>query len=254
MNISHTTLKDKEIPRWRPLQRMPRVALAKLSPKRIIVILLFFMILLFFYHSSLLHRRTAYNPKKEDDDVLSALRKELKSKVRSPNELVRGRSTAVFVTAHTLYNASAFTTIACEMAHARKMNVLMMFVGANSTNTVPFLLHANRFEKTTCPMVWHDARNEYSSIDKQAAAMELLLADVMDYLYPPIVVYVDDEPDWFMQSLERVVFWRQPAISLIQLKRRALVNLHWIASLSPSALEGRFFWFDANSSVEYPSD
>jgi len=53
-----------------------------------------------------------------------------------------------------------------------------------------------------------------------------------------VAVYVEDEEDWIMQVLERVVYWRQPAISLIQLKRGALPNLRWISTLTPSALAG----------------
>ena len=73
---------------------------------------------------------------------------------------------------------------------------------------------------------------------KQIDATEEVLAVAVDLTGPAVVVYLDDEEDWFMQSLEKAVYWRRPAISLIQLKRSALANLRWIAELSPSALMG----------------
>ena len=73
---------------------------------------------------------------------------------------------------------------------------------------------------------------------KQITATEEILGQAVDLTRPSVVVYMDDEEDWFMQSLEKAVYWRRPAISLIQLKRSALANLRWIASLSPSALMG----------------
>jgi hypothetical protein len=234
------TIKDKEIPAWRPLQGVPRLALSKLSPKRIVILLLLSAVLLFFLAPTFFNRAEVIDPEEKDDDVLLSLRKELKSSLALRGEFSKPKPAAIFATSHDLYNASGITALACDMAAARQMNVLIMFLGLDSSERVPLFLRAHQFERATCPMVWHDARHQYSSIVQQQTATEAILADVLSYLNPSVVVYVDDEEDWFMQSLERVVYWRSPAISLIQLKRTALVNLRWIASLSPSALEGGF--------------
>jgi hypothetical protein len=214
------------------------MAFFKLSPKRIVTTFLIFIILMFILTRSFMHSSDIVDPEEADDDVLKALRKELRRTLSVGIDLSRQKPTAMVVTAHTLYNASAITSLACKLAAAKKMNVVMMFAGMNATDTVPFFLRANGFGKATCPIIWHDARHEYSTIYKQTTAMEDIIGDAMTYMNPSVVLYVDDEEDWFMQSLERAVYWRRPAISLIQLKRTALVNLHWVASLSSSALAG----------------
>ena len=128
--------------------------------------------------------------------------------------------------------------LACEMATAKNMNVLMVYVGMNSTSKVGNFFRANQFDRTTCPMAWYDARHQYSSTNVQESATESILKDVVAVLRPSVVVYLEDDEDWFMQSLERVVYWKRPAISLIQLKRTGIQNLRWISSLTPSALAG----------------
>lgn len=238
MNISHSTIKDKEVPRWRPLQRMPHMALGKVSPKRVVILSLSFIVLFFFITRSFINSDEIVDLKEADDDVLKALRKELRSILSVKIDRSKQKPTAMVVTAHTLSNASGITSLACKMASEKKMNVVMIYAGMNATETVPFFLRANGFGQATCPMIWHDARHEYSTIYKQTAAMEDVIGDAISYTNPSVVVYVDDEEDWFMQSLEKSVYWRRPTISLVQLRRTALANLHWIASLSPSALAG----------------
>lgn len=87
-------------------------------------------------------------------------------------------------------------------------------------------------------MVHLDARHEYTTIYRQAVAMEELVREASMYLNPRGIVYVDDEEEWIFQSVERAVEWRRPVISMIQLKREALQNLRWIASLNANALAG----------------
>lgn len=251
MNI----IKDKEIPRWQPLHRLPRIALAKLSPKRIIILFLIIICFIFLFYPQHVGRNVLKDAEEDDDEVLLSLRKELHSILNLRGDFSTARPAAIFLTAHDLYNATGITTLACEMAVAKKMSVLMMFVGKNATEKVPFFLRANQFDRTTCPMVWFDVRHEYSSLDKQESATEIILNDVISVLHPSVVVYLDDEEDWFMQSLERVVYLRRPAISLIQLKKAAIHNLLWIASLAPSALACILLIYrGSNGSLECTSD
>ena len=123
------------------------------------------------------------------------------------------------------------------MAVAKKMNVLMIFLGRNPTETIPFFLNAHRFDRSTCPIVWYDGRHEYLSVNLQESAAERVFEEIMIALSPSVVVHLDDEA-WLIRSLQRLVYWQYPAISLIQLKRTAIQNLRWMASLSPSALAG----------------
>ena len=240
MSVSHT-IKDKAISRWQPLQRVPRIALSKLSPKRIFILLLVLACFFLFLGPPYFRSRDVTSELKEaDDEVLLSLRKELKSILALRADLSSNKPAAIFVTAHVLYNASGITTLACDIAAAKKMNVLMMYMGRNSSETVPFFLRANQFDRSTCPIVWFDARHEYESIAKQEGAMEEVLADAVSALNPSVVVYVDDEEDWFLQALKTVVYLRSPRVCRIQLKRSALANLRWIASLNPAALAGIF--------------
>jgi len=58
-----------------------------------------------------------------------------------------------------------------------------------------------------------------------------------------------------MGSLEKSVFWRRSSISLVQLKRAALHNLRWIASLTPHALAGLLNCkYPADCSLERPAN
>ena len=238
MNVHTTTIKDKEVPRWRPLHRMPHW---KLTPKRTITLLVLLALVIFAFIHSLGRGAVILDTEESDEDILRSLKKELKgllTSTRGAQLHSKQRDTVMFVTANTLYNTTRFTDLACEMSHAKKMNVLLMYVGTNSSDTVAFSFRANYRDKTNCPLIWHDARYEYSSVYKQIDATEEVLAVAVDLTGPAVVVYLDDEEDWFMQSLEKAVYWRRPAISLIQLKRSALANLRWIAELSPSALMG----------------
>ena len=239
MNVSHT-IKDKEIPRWRPLQRIPAIRLfvSKLSPKRVIILLLVLATLLFFFRPSYLSSVTIIDSEERDDDVLRSLRNELRGTIAGQWDLKSTKDKVLFATAHALRNASTFTSLACSMAAAKKVDVMMIYAGINSTDTLPFFLRANRLDKASCPMVYFDARHEFATVYKQTSAVEDVLSDAVIYTNPSVVVYLEDEPDWFIQSLERATFWRRPAISLIQLRRSALPNLRWIATLSPSALMG----------------
>ena len=239
MNVSHT-IKDKEISRWQSLQRLPSIALSKLSPKRLLIVFVVIVCLLFLLSPSTYINRTVLNDPKEDDDaVLFDLRKEIHSMLNARGDFGT-KHVAIFITSHDLYNATSITMLACEMAAARKLNVLMIYAGTNATEKIPFFLRANQFDRVICPMVWFDVRHEYSSLSIQESATETVLRDVVSVLWPSVVVYLDDEKDWVVQSLERVVYWRRPAISLVQLKRAAIQNLRWIASLTPSALAGTF--------------
>ena len=237
MNVSHI-IKDKEIPRWHPLQRVPRIALSKLSPRRLLFLLLILATLLLFLTPSYVNRAAIIDPEENDEQVLLKFRKEFRSLLSLRGEFSTTKQNAIFITAHHVYNATGITMLACEMAIAKKLNVLMIFVGMNSTEKVAFFLRANQFDRMSCPMAWYDARHEYSSLNVQESATESILKDVMTVLRPSVVVHLDDEADWFMQSLKQVVYWRRPAISLIQLKRATIQNLRWIGSLTPSALAG----------------
>jgi len=239
MNVSHT-IKDKEVPRWRPLQRIPRLRLlvSKLSPKRVLILILFLTTLLFFLRPSYFRGVSIIVPEKRDEDIVKGIKDDLRRVILKQWDMKSPRQTVLFATAHDLRNASTFTELACEMALARKMDVMMIYVGLNKTDSVPFFLHVNKFEQSNCPFVYVDARHEYANLYLQTNAVEAIIADTVIYVNPSVVIYLDDEPDWFLQSLERTTFWHIPAISMIQLKRSALPNLRWISSLSSSTLMG----------------
>jgi hypothetical protein len=78
---------------------------------------------------------------------------------------------AIFLIAHDVYNATGVTTLTCEMAIAKRMSVLMMFVRKNATEKVPFFLRANEFDRT-CPIVWFYFKHEHSSLNKQESATD----------------------------------------------------------------------------------
>jgi hypothetical protein len=242
MNSSHT-IKDKQIPRWQPLQRVHHLALAKVSsPKRILLILIAAIGLLLLlqphYTQNIIPRD---NRSESDDETLERILRDFRSLLTLHAEFAptSGKQTAVFVTAHELGNATGLTMLACEMAAARKLNVLMLYVGRNSTERVPFFLRENQFDRASaCPMTWFDARHGYSSLNDQESATEAVLREVVRSLNPPVVVSLDDDADWCMECLERVVYWKQPSISSIQLKRSALPNLHWMTQLGSFSLAG----------------
>jgi hypothetical protein len=173
-----------------------------------------------------------------DEDVLEGLRNELERIIAQQWDLKSTRPKILFATAHDLRNATTFTELACEMALARKMDVMMVYAGMNATDTIPFFLRANKFDESNCPFVWFDGRHEYPSLYKQTNAVEDVISDNVVYVNPSVVMYLDDEPEWFLQALERATIWRTPPISMVQLKRGALPNLRWISSLSPSTLMG----------------
>src|SRR5579864_8154756 len=98
MNVSHT-IKDKEIPRWHPLQRVPRIALSKLSPKRFLFLLLIIATLLFFLAPSYVNRAAIIDPEGNDEQVLLELRKEFKSILSLRGEFSTTKQNAIFITA-----------------------------------------------------------------------------------------------------------------------------------------------------------
>jgi hypothetical protein len=141
------------------------------------------------------------------------------------------------------------------MAAAKKMNVLMMFMGRYATDQIPLFLRAHGHDRVSCPIVWHDARHEYYSRENLKEATAEILDDAVRLVSPSVVVYVDDEEKWFMGSLEKSVFGRRSSISLVQLKRAALHNLRWIASLTPHALAGLLHCkYPADCSLERPAN
>jgi hypothetical protein len=259
MNSSHT-IKDKQIPRWQPLQRVHHLARAKISsPKRILLILVVAIGLLLFLQPHYTQHIISRDDRTEsDEETLQRIRRDFRSLLTLHAEFAptSGKQTAVFVTAHELVNATGLTMLACEMAAARKLNVLMLYVGRNSTERVPFFLRANQFDRaSSCPMTWFDARHLYSSLNEQESATEVVLREVVRSLNPPVVVSLDDDADWCMESLERVVYWQQPSISSIQLKRSALPNLHWMTQLGSFALAGiPFPSSDLSGSLEHPTN
>ena len=236
MNVSHT-IKDKEVPRWYPLRRIYRLNLPKLSFKRILLLVLVAAALLSSLTPTYVNRTVITDLEETDEEVLLSLRRALNSTFTLHGDFSTSKPAAIFATAHDLYNASGITALACEMASAKEMNVLIMFLGMDSVGGIPQFLRAHQFSPAACPMAWHDARYKFSSLIQQKSAAELLLSDAVSYFKPSVAVYLDDEQDWFMQSLERVVYWRLPAISLIQLKRTSLPNLRWVAHLNARALE-----------------
>jgi len=242
MTASHT-IKDKEIPRWQPLRRVHRMAVLKLSShKRVLLLLITVICLLFLLRPRHRESLIALDERVEGDEkALRRIRKDFQALQSQHAEMTptSGKHTTIFTTAHELYNATGLTALACEMAAARKMNVLMLYVGLNSPESIPFFLRANQFDRgASCPMTWFDARHAYTSLNEQESATEAVLREVIRSLNPSVVISLDDDADWFLQSLERVVYWHKPSISSIQLKRPALSNLHWMTTLSPSALAG----------------
>jgi hypothetical protein len=241
MNVSHT-IKDKEVLRWQPLQRISRINLPKLTIKRAILLFLAIVTLTFLLAPSHVGRRPILTAAEQDEQVATRHRETLKTLVSKRGaEFGQLKQTVIFITAQDLYNASGLTALACEFATKKKMNVLLLYAGLNSTESIPFSLRANRFDKATCPMTWHDARHEFSTIYRQASATEEMVRHALLYLRSATVIHLDDEEEWFIQSIERAVYWRRPSIPVIQLKRDALYNLRWMASLSPSALAGTSF-------------
>jgi len=243
MMTAFHTIKDKEIPRWQPLQRVHRIAITKLtSHKRTLLLFIAIICLLFLLRPRYTERIISSDEQHEgDEETLQRIRKDFRAFRSRHVEITPtwGKHTAVFMTAHELYNATGLTTLACEMAFARKMNVMMMYVGRNSSEDIPFFLTANQFDRGgLCPMTLFDARHAYSSLNEQESATEAVLREVIRSLNPSVVISLDDDVDWFKQSLARLIYWHKPSISSIQLKRSALSNLHWMTTLSPSALAG----------------
>jgi hypothetical protein len=238
MTVSHT-IKDKEIPRWQPLQRIKRLNLPKLTIKRFVLLFLAIVTSLFVLAPSHIKRIPTLNAEAEDEAVSSRQRDTLKNVILQKGlDFGRTRQTVVFITGQDLYSSAGLTGLACEFAAKKKVNVLMVFAGLNSTEGIPFFLRANQFDKSTCPMLWHDARHEYATIYGQASATEDMVRQTFAFLFRAVIVHIDDEEEWFIQSVERAVYWRRPAIPVIQLKREALHNLRWMASLSSTALAG----------------
>jgi hypothetical protein len=229
-------MKDKEIPRWYPLQRL---ALSKLSSRRFVLLILAVTSLLFFLSSSFITRTTPPDPHETDAEAAASIRKQLHSTINVRFDFsMATRPTAIFVTAHDLRNATGLTGLACDMAAAKRMNVLMVFTGGNATDEIPLFLRANGFDRPSCPIVWQDARYQYSSKHGMKGATVDLLDYAVRFVNPSVLVHVHDEEDWLMESLRESIISRRPSISIIQLKRGALHNLRWISTLTPHALAG----------------
>jgi len=80
MNVHTTTIKDKEVPRWRPLHRIPH---AKLTPKRTILLLFLVAVVIFAFTHSLTRGVDILDAEENDDDILRGLKKELKGLLSS---------------------------------------------------------------------------------------------------------------------------------------------------------------------------
>jgi hypothetical protein len=236
--MSHK-IKDKEIPRWRPLRKLPRLAASKLSPKRILILVIALACLLLFLAPSYIRPITVLDGRGGNDEVVSGRpsRTGLNSTLNL-EDLLTGKRMAIFVTSHDLHESAGLMLTACEMAAAGNIEVFLMFLGRNSAGSVRFFFEANQFDKETCPLIYYDGRHEYSSLAEQLSATEGELLEAISKLDPLFIVYLDNEEAWLLHSLERVVYWRRPTINLIQLKRRALSNLRWMATLSVEALAG----------------
>ena len=237
MNVSHTTIKDKEIPRWHPLQR---VALSKLSLKRLVLLVLALTLLPFLFSSSFITRNILPAPHETDAQFAASNRNQLLSKVHLRQDFSTAtKPTAIFVTARNLLSVTELTGLACDVAATKRMNVLMIFTGADAAMVqIPLLLRLGGFDGYPCPMVWHDARYQYSSEDGMIEATIELLDYAANLVNPSVVVHIDDEESWFLESVMKSMLSRRQSTSLIQLKRQALHNLRWIGSLTPHALAG----------------
>src|SRR5271167_3009495 len=100
MNVHTTPIKDKEVPRWRPLHRIPH---GKLTPKRAIILLFALILVIFVFTHSLGGGVDILDPEENDEDVLQSLKRELKGLLTTRmDQHSKQRDTAIFVTANTL--------------------------------------------------------------------------------------------------------------------------------------------------------
>src|SRR6202022_1274103 len=126
MNVSHT-IKDKEIPRWQPLQRISRFSRLspKLTIKRFVLVFLAIATLLILLTPSHVKRIPALTAEEEDDTVAIRHGEELKDMISRKISLLK--QPVIFVTSQDLYNSWGLTALACEFALKGKLNVLMIF-------------------------------------------------------------------------------------------------------------------------------
>jgi hypothetical protein len=249
-------IKDKEIPRWRPLRRLSIFAPAKLSPKRILLLVAALACLFLLLAPSYIRPATILEAAGGDDEVISGHRSRvgLTSMLNLRKQSNGGKPMALFVTSHDLDEVVGLMEIACEMAAAGSLPVFLLFLGRNSKGSVRLFFRANKWDRKTCPLIYYDGRHQYSSFMEQLSASEDQLRETIMKLDPLLVFHLDGEEDWFMQSLERVVGWQSQIARLIQLKRSALPNLRWIATLSYISLACIFAQNSANSSLECSQD
>jgi hypothetical protein len=145
----------------------------------------------------------------------------------------------VLFAAADLQSVSDLIPLACDMARQRINTVHFGLMGRDQVS-IEGIQHVNGISPEDCPIIWHDARPDYSSSSTQERMEYAVMASV-DYVYtllkPQVVIAHDNglDEDFFWNSITgRTAIRRLPLIGLSARAR----DVMWMSNLDSSSLRG----------------
>jgi hypothetical protein len=114
-------------------------------------------------------------------------------------------NTNVLFAASNLQSAATLLPVVCEMARWNRNFVHMAFMGREDID-VGKILEINGIDQIKCPVIWHDARpdySEYSTDTRAESSVRAAMAHIHSYLHPQVVI-VDNavsEDDFFVRGI-----------------------------------------------------
>lgn len=162
--------------------------------------------------------------------MLAASLNEIKGGFISQNENVLFASSS-------LKSAAVLIPIACEMAEIQKNKVHFALMGRD-TIELEILRSVNGY--TQCPVIFHDARPDYSTIStdfRMGVSSSAALNHINNYMHPQAVIIdaSDDENDFFLRAFREKT--NALDISLIELPKNAEQDLMWLTRLDHASLQ-----------------
>ncbi|KAF2020104.1 hypothetical protein BU24DRAFT_419678 [Aaosphaeria arxii CBS 175.79] len=137
-----------------------------------------------------------------------------------------------------LKSAATLLPLACEMA---KWNRNWVHVAIMSRMDIPLddLLGINGVDKTKCPVVWHDARPDYSEFSTESRAemsAAAALGHINTFLHPQATITDDsqDEDGSFVRGLRSKA--KLLSMPIIEMPQGQMQNFMWMARLDAGSI------------------
>lgn len=138
-----------------------------------------------------------------------------------------------------LASVATLVPIACDMSKWQRNHVHIVFMGRED---IPLrdLLEINGIDDTSCPVIWHDARpdyTEYSSDVRAQSAVIGAMSHINSFLHPQTVLVGDlsEEEDFFAQGIRSKT--RALDIALIEVPKDRSEELAWMTRLDCGSLK-----------------